>query len=203
MKHKEGKLELPPMLRDTRKCQYCFTKNICCTTAISFDSYCVDNAKPTFAFFKESEKKLEGKLKEYFKALIDVINKEQLESDHVLSNKMRKIEEAKEAENEKEPEITEEHLKDALSNIEEEDFNEKRREEDLIDIVSGIEELKEKETSEVKQDSKPEINKKQMIAVEDITEDEKEMKRLRKKIKSEGNLKMTKVSPTITGFLVS
>lgn len=116
---------------------------------------------------------------------------------------MRKIEEAKEAENEKEPEITEEHLKDALSNIEEEDFNEKNREEDLIDIVSGIEELKEKETSEVKQDSKPEINKKQKIAVEDITEDEKEMKRLRKKIKSEGNLKMTKVSPTITGFLVS
>ena len=136
-----GNFELPPMLlNDDRTWSYCFSKDLCCTLAVSFNKYWSNNEKPVFNHFKNIDRTLDDNVREYFKTWVEKINKEQIESDK------KSLREAK-----------------------------KHRKETIIDI----EEWKEP------------------------SDDEKELMELKKKIVVESNLKMTKVSPTVTGFIVS
>jgi len=133
-----GKYELPAMIKDDRKCQWCFSKDLCCANAITFDSYCQDNEKPNFKFFKEMEISFKSDSKAYFKKWIEYINAEQIQSDQVFIKK------------------------------------------DRLQKEQQVEETKEDEDEATKQ-----------------------MKKLKRKIVLESALKMTKVSPTVTGFIVS
>lgn len=56
-----GTYQLPPMIKDEKQCGFCFSKDLCCTTALSFNSYCAENEKPTFKYFKEMENTLDEK----------------------------------------------------------------------------------------------------------------------------------------------